>query len=663
MYGGIDQLVDTYKGNPQPLAEKMQKSQQGQPPGRVPPDLEEAIALQKIAELRNSAQGQQAMQAGGAQPSIVDKLKQMIGQNQMQAQMQGQPVMAASGGSIDQLMSNLGQHYAGGGIVAFKTGNEVEDPEKLTEEEARDIMRRIRQRTDMRPESMAVTDMDTTSIPGFVAGNRFQQEMDRASGKREPMTPQQMEANVKPAPREESPREPYSGPQQYTLQQQGADYVARKQAAREAKVKEDAENEARRQALVSQIPTGGPTAPASTGRMPGELERNLSNTLAAMPGASVRKAFSGSGIRGLMGLLGIAGDREEKPAAEPVRGGRTTMANDPRLGKLDTTPTGPGAPAAPTANVPAAPRPSAGGPNVGKPNPPTNANAAATKLDPNGLRALSERMIREEMGLNPETESDKMVARARKLMGMDEILNEKRTRVSDFEKAVAESKANRTPEWIKALQAAGGAPVRGGIGMLLGQMGAAATKTREGYDSQDLEYKRELNRLRDIISDAQLSGNKELAKTAMDAYKEVDARRKAGLTSATSLLNTDATTETSRQNAKDAAAARAQTAAIQAQNVALAREERIRQFNEEQLRKIRQNDVDLANKIEGAIAKRTAMIDMSLQSSKLKPEEEAALLARRNAIVKQVRAEYPSAGAGAANIPPPPANAVREIKK
>jgi hypothetical protein len=37
------------------------------------------------------------------------------------------------------------------------------------------------------------------------------------------------------------------------------------------------------------------------------------------------------------------------------------------------------------------------------------------------------------------------------------------------------------------------------------------------------------------------------------------------------------------------------------------------------------------------------MIDMSLQSSKLKPEEEAALLARRNAIVKQVRAEYPSA--------------------
>jgi hypothetical protein len=37
------------------------------------------------------------------------------------------------------------------------------------------------------------------------------------------------------------------------------------------------------------------------------------------------------------------------------------------------------------------------------------------------------------------------------------------------------------------------------------------------------------------------------------------------------------------------------------------------------------------------------MIDMQLQNPKLKPEEETALLTRRNTIVKQVRAEYPSA--------------------
>ena len=120
MNGGINQLVDTYKGNPQPLETKVQKAQQSQPPGKIPPDLEEAMALQKIADLRNSAQGQQAMQAGGAQQSIVDKLRQMLAGNQAQAQMAGgPPVMAARGGSIDQLMSNLGHNYAGGGIIAF----------------------------------------------------------------------------------------------------------------------------------------------------------------------------------------------------------------------------------------------------------------------------------------------------------------------------------------------------------------------------------------------------------------------------------------------------------------------------------------------------------------------------------------------------------------
>lgn len=133
MNGGIDQLVDTYKGNPQPLQAKVQKAQQGQPPGEIPPDLEEAMALQKIAELRNSMGNQQAMQAGGAQPSVVDKLRQMLAGDQAQAQMAGgPPVMAARGGSIDQLMSNLGRHYAGGGIIAFNgtTGNKVEDPAK-----------------------------------------------------------------------------------------------------------------------------------------------------------------------------------------------------------------------------------------------------------------------------------------------------------------------------------------------------------------------------------------------------------------------------------------------------------------------------------------------------------------------------------------------------
>jgi len=53
-------------------------------------------------------------------------------------------------------------------------------------------------------------------------------------------------------------------------------------------------------------------------------------------------------------------DMLRKPA-EPEKpkqhGGRTDMVNDPRLGKLDTTPTGPGAPAAPVPKPPAPPQP------------------------------------------------------------------------------------------------------------------------------------------------------------------------------------------------------------------------------------------------------------------------------------------------------------------
>ena len=574
MYGGIDQLIDTYKGNPQPLQVEVQKAQQNQPPGEIPADLEEALALQEIAELRTGAQNQQAIQAGGAQPSVVDKLRQMLAGNQAQAQMappaqgvpaqqgqpmpQRQPVMAARGGSIDQLMSNLGRHYAGGGIVAFNEGDEVEDPE---------VKKKL---------------------------------------------------------------------QQYTLQQQGADYVARKQAAREAQIRAALEEEARRQALISQIPTGGQQAPASTGPMPGELQRNIINTLSALPGASAAKGFAG-GIRGLLASLVGMEDRKEKPAAEPVGGGRTTMVNDPRLGNLDTTPTGPGAPAAPVANVPAAPRPSAGGPAA----PAAPAVAAVEKLDPNSLRGLTEDYIRGEFKLSPEAERDKAVEFARRTMGLDALLGEKERRANEREAMIKEMQENRQPAWIKALQRAGNAKPGSGVGELLAQMGAGNTAAIEAYQAQDLKYQAELAQLRDVITDAKIAGNKELVKEGTAAYKEIDARRRAAATNATSLVNTDENVAMRKQVAKDAAAGRAQTAGIQAQNVALAREERIRQFNEEQLRKIRQNDVDRANKIEAAVAKRTAMIDMSLQNSKLKPEEEAALLARRNAIVKQVQAEYP----------------------
>jgi hypothetical protein len=645
MYGGIDQLVDTYKGNPQPLQKKVQEAQQKQPPGKVPPDLEEALALQEIAELKQGAQNQQAMQAGGAQQSVVDKLKQMLGGVQAQGQVaqgapaQGQPVMAARGGSIAQLMSNLGRHYAGGGIIAFngEEDSDVKDEGGLTPEEAKEILRRLKQRTDMRPEKMDVTDIDFTSIPGFVAGNRFQQELDKVNRKPPTLTAQQMEALVKPAPREEPPREPYSGPQQNTLQEQGAAWVARKQAAREAKAREEAESDSRRAGLISQIPTGGQKAPESTGRMPGEVERNITNTMAALPGASVAKGSAG-GLRGLLGLLSGASDRKEKQAEEPEEKPRTRPSSidpnfrrqtDPRmLGVPATPPDEPRTTPAPTAS---APRPTAASAEAGAPA----AAVAASKLDPNSLRGLTEDYIRGEFKLSPEAERDKAVEWSKKTLGLEGLLAEKERRANEREAMIKEIQGNRTPTWIKAFQAAGKADPRDGIGSLLATVGGANISAREAYENQDLKYQAELAQLRDVITDAKISGNKELVKEGMAAYKEVDARRRAAATNATSLVKTDEDTAMRKQLARDAAAGRKQTAD-------LALEEKKRQFNENQQRLIREKDVERANKIEAAIAKRAGMIDLQLQNSKLKPEDEAALLARRNAIVKQVMQEYPS---------------------
>ena len=135
---GINQLVDAYKGNPAPLQARVQQAQKNQPPGAIPPDLEEAIALQKITEMRNSAQNQQAMQAGGAQPSVVEKLRQMLGAEQRQ---QAQPPQMPQGGpqmspqapqGVDALPTNVGQQYAEGGIIGktrhFDNGDLVVDP-------------------------------------------------------------------------------------------------------------------------------------------------------------------------------------------------------------------------------------------------------------------------------------------------------------------------------------------------------------------------------------------------------------------------------------------------------------------------------------------------------------------------------------------------------
>ena len=604
MYGGIDQLVDTYKGNPQPLAQKVQKAQQSQPPGEVPPDLEEALALQKIAELRQGAQNQQAMQAGGAQQSVVDKLKQMLGGMQQQAQMaQGEPVMAARGGSIDQLMSNLGRYYAGGGIVAFSEGDEVKDPNA----DKRSLLEKFFYSNITPAEQRRMAALQAIAAAKEAPAQQEAAPQDALTPKteptpREPLTPQQMEAMVKEGPL-----------RQVTQRELAESYNRKRRAQRE-------EDEARPKesygAALEKLMYSNIT--------PAEQRRREALQTAANERAGIKPmdAFPQQSTRAALNAAD-AGLRSQPGASNRA----LLNAADAALRSQ------------PAESAPAAVKPTGAGvagAGAGLPA----AQAAAEKLDPNSLRGLTEAYLKGEFGLSPETERDKAIESARKTMGLDALLGEKERRANAREAMIKQMQGERTPAWAEALIAAG-KPIRGGLGTLLGQMGNAAQSTRGAYAAQDLAFQKELDQLRDVITDAKIAGNKDLVKEGMAAYKEVDARRRAAAQSATSLLNTDENVAMRRQVAKDAAAARAQAASAQAENKALALEERKRQFNEEQLRKIRQNDVDRANKIETAIAKRTGNIDLQLQSSKLKPEVEADLLRRRNEIVKQVQAEYP----------------------
>lgn len=542
MSGGIDQLVDTYKGNPQPLEANVQKDIKQQPPGAIPPDLEEAMALQKIAELRNAFAGQQAMQAGSAQPSIMDKLKQIVGGMQAQAQppampgaMPQRPVMAAHGGSIDQLISNLGNNYARGGIIAFTPGGDVED-EKLSEADAKDIERRMRERTA-------------------------------------------------PAEKKESTSE--------YLRQMG-----------------------------------------NVLGLFGDVGGNIIKTLVSAPG------------------YGFSSD--SKPAARPTTA--PVAATDPadiraQLNAADAAryaerPT-------PVAPTPVAPRPTgnagiAGGVGGGAPK---------EAVDPNSLRSLTEKYIRSELGVTPESERDKTVDWTRKTLGLDALLAEKQGRIDAREKAIAAAQAARTPEWIKGLQSLSKGPIRGGAGMVLGQLGAGTTEAREAYAAQDMKYKDELDRLRDIITDAKIKGNQELVKEGMAAYKEVDARRRAAATSATSLLNTDENVRARLQASKDAAASRAQAAAMQAEDRKAKRLQDQKNFLAQEERKW-QDTLSRNPEYKKLVDARSLQERLLYMSTDPKVQEKAQEAV--DMYNEKIQKMMPTAG-GTVNIPPPPKGAVTRV--
>jgi len=605
MNGGIDQLVDTYKGNPQPLQAKVQKAQQGQPPGEIPPDLEEAMALQKIAELRNSAQSQQAMQAGGAQQSVVEKLRQMLGGMQQQAQMapqmaqapqqgqmQGQPVMAAGGGSIDQLMSNLGQYYAGGGIVAFNGKDQSKVP---TEEEL-----------------------------------EAQRKADR----------EKIDALAR------------------TLGQTGGEYAGKSMAALAD--------------ITSLIPRGlagaADTALIRPLRALGAKVDYLSPALT--PGNQSSDTMTPFYDRYIRAKEGTAQDKPTPASDVPldsksVRGGRTTMANDPRLGKLDVTPTGPGAPAAPAPKPPAAPRPPTA--NVNAPAAPAAPAKPATEPT-NPLEAALQKSIMEALAKDPEAIRKKAMEQNKEFMGLDALLKPAQDRASAREARIKEIQGSRQPLWIDALMSAG-KPTKGGIAGVLQNMAVGAISGKQNYDAEDLKFLDELNKLNSEIDKARIEGRYKDVAAGKEAVKDLIAEQRSAEQSGTSLLNTKENARSREQSANIAAQARrdasaaaaaasAQSAAAQLEEKRLRRQQQQQQFLAQEERKW-QDTLSKNPDYKKLVDQRSMQERLLYMSTDPKIQEKAQ--AAVDALNERIAKMLPTAGGGTVNIPPPPKGAVTRV--
>ena len=225
---------------------KQMEKQVAQPPtGTVKDNIEQQVGLMQLQKARQGQMAQQSAMQGANVPTIPQGTPEPA----------EQPEMAMAGGGLTSLPAGE-MNFGSGGIIAFAAGGD--EGEEISKKEAKAILKRMKQREG----TEALDPIDTpaevdTSIPGFEAGRRTQELIERTPRNTPPTppTPQQIEANVARAD------------------------------------------------LADQIPGQRTPAPASTGSMPGEVERNITNTMNAMPGASVAKGFQG-GARGVMALLG-----------------------------------------------------------------------------------------------------------------------------------------------------------------------------------------------------------------------------------------------------------------------------------------------------------------------------------------------------------------------
>lgn len=143
------------QGNAAPMQPQQPQVPAGPPQG-LPPDLKQLLAQQARNELQQAAQRYQALQQalqmgqGNGKPPTVAQQVELQGQQMQQAPqaeqgLPGLPEQPMARGGLIHLPSDLPSEYAGGGIVAFKTGDSVEDEESKAMEDLKRIPEWLRE--------------------------------------------------------------------------------------------------------------------------------------------------------------------------------------------------------------------------------------------------------------------------------------------------------------------------------------------------------------------------------------------------------------------------------------------------------------------------------------------------------------------------------------
>ena len=553
---GIEQLVDSFMGNPAPLKAKVDRDNAGQPPNAIPKDLEEAIALQKIAEVRTGAQNQQAMQAGGAQPSVVQKLQQMLAgaQQRQQSQMpQGQPsmpqqpVMAARGGSINQLISNLGSNYAGGGIVAFAPGGEI----KLGTDFASFLQK------------MGTDYVEYANSSPEVKANLKEMYRDaKAAGPAAGQTAAGQTAAVasKAAPAAAEGRGLLYGAGKLAgkaVKGMGPAGVLASTLAEagDYKLKSDDDIDTSASGTFDDLKKGELRRAAKglgmgLGELGADLGSSVANTLDyVVPG----KAPVSSEYYRLLRGSGLFKDKASAPIKEEATAVDAETEKLKRLAAARAQTgqnTNPALRPRPPAPVAAAVNPS------GPPGPATVKPEVEKAEAPTGLRAAIEANILKDLGKDEDAEFKKGTGRYENYMGLNTLLAPKNARITEREGMQRKIQGERLPEWVAGLDRASKPIVSGGIGTMLNQLGSGMQGQREAYSGEDLKFFDEISAMKDEVLKLTIEGKYKAAAAGEAAIKAaLDAKKQAEV-SGTSLLNTDEQTATRKQIAKDNLAAR-----------------------------------------------------------------------------------------------------------